>query len=123
MDSSVFSSLCVLCDSVVRLFFFLLRLGHVLFERAHLVRDEEERVGQGEVVLVFLVVIVILAKLVQPGQDLFRGHARSSLITCDGSTPVRRWSRPWYLTVKRSWSKPSICSTVAWKSWMCTGSL
>src|SRR5262245_2297161 len=49
-------------------------------------------------------------------------YATNSLITFDGSTPVRRWSSPWYLNVNFSWSSPSKLSTVAWKSWMWQGS-
>ena len=33
------------------------------------------------------------------------------------STPVSRASRPWNLTLKASWSMPSRCSIVAWRSW------
>ena len=50
-------------------------------------------------------------------------YASSFLITVAGSTPVNRWSRPWWRKLNRSWSKPSRCSTVAWKSRMWTGSL
>ena len=48
-------------------------------------------------------------------------YAKISLITWQGSTPVSLASRPWNLTEKRSWSKPSNCRIVAWKSRMCTG--
>src|SRR4029079_10104638 len=40
-------------------------------------------------------------------------HAKISFTTRAGSTPVSFWSRPWLLNVKRSWSKPSWCNTVA----------
>ena len=53
---------------------------------------------------------------------VFSGQARISLTTRAGSTPVRRWSRPWNLKENRWWSNPSRCSTVAWKSRMWTGS-
>src|SRR5581483_10667164 len=58
----------------------------------------------------------------QPGQPA-GGHASSALTTLAGSTPVSRWSRPWYLNVNLLWSIPSRCRTVAWKSWTWTGSL
>ena len=50
-------------------------------------------------------------------------QAMRSLMTRHSSTPVRRASRPWTRTVKRSCWMPRRCITVAWKSRMCTGSL
>ena len=50
-------------------------------------------------------------------------QAKSPLTTLAGSTPVRRWSRPWNLKFRRSCSRPRAWSMVAWRSRMCTGSL
>jgi len=62
---------------------------------------------------------------------LFSGHrkescplfsySRMSLTGWWGSTPVRRMSSPWCLTVKRRWSMPRQWRIVAFRSWMCTG--
>ena len=45
------------------------------------------------------------------------GQIRMPLMTFAPSTPVSLASRPWNLTVKASWSMPSWCSIVAWRSW------
>lgn len=47
------------------------------------------------------------------------GHDKISFTTCP-CTSVRRKSRPAWRKVSFSWSRPSICSSVAWRSCMCT---
>ena len=42
-----------------------------------------------------------------------RVQANNSFTTLAGSTPVRRWSSPWNLKLKRSCSMPRACSKVA----------
>ena len=42
-----------------------------------------------------------------------RVQANNSLTTRAGSTPVRRWSRPWNLKLRRSCCMPRACSKVA----------
>ena len=49
----------------------------------------------------------------------FALHATQSWITWP-PTPVTRASRPWNRWVSFEWSKPNRCSSVAWKSLMCT---
>jgi len=49
-------------------------------------------------------------------------QASSAFTTFACSTPVSLKSSPCVLKVKRSWSMPSKCSTVAWKSRTWTGS-
>ena len=49
-------------------------------------------------------------------------YARMFLTTWASSTPVRRWLKPRNLKVKRSWSMPIWCNTVALRSRMWTGS-
>ena len=52
---------------------------------------------------------------------MLASHARILLTGFAGSTPVRRWSRPWNLNVKRSWSMPRQCRIVAFRSLTWTG--
>ena len=51
------------------------------------------------------------------GSALVLDQTRMPLMTFAPSTPVSFASRPWNLTVKASWSMPSRCSIVAWRSW------
>src|SRR5690349_17682221 len=53
----------------------LLRLLHILLERLHVVGDEQEGVVQGEELQVVrvVVVLVVLAQLVELGEQLFDG--------------------------------------------------
>jgi len=48
--------------------------------------------------------------------DVLLDGPQSGFISFGSSTPVKRMSRPWCLTVSRRWSRPSRCSIVACRS-------